>query len=194
MKFTRIAGVATGLALVVTAALPGVASAATETVTFTVAAGTLNLVSQPITFADTTYNGTDQTKTSNAGTAWVVTDARGTGAAWTATVSATAPTSAAGTVETTARTIPVGNLRLTTGTATAGTGSDPNTNITGASNMALSGSDQTLIASSGVNKGTYSFSPSISLLIPASAYRSNYFGAVGTALNPYISTLTLTTS
>ena len=37
-----------------------------------------------ITFENTVYNGADQTKTSIAGTAWVLTDARGTGAAWTA--------------------------------------------------------------------------------------------------------------
>lgn len=192
MKFTRTAGVAVGLALTVAAAFPGVASA--ETVTSEVSGGSLSLTSQPVTFTSTALNGANQTKTATPATPWSLSDARGTGAAWTGTISATAPTSAAGTVETTARTISVGNLSVSAGTATAGTGSDPITNITGASALALSGSAQTLISSTGTNKGTYTFSPTFSLLIPANAFRSNY--AVGTtgALNAYISTVTLSIS
>lgn len=193
MKFTRTAGVAVGLALTVAAVFPGVAGA--ETVTSEVSGGSLALTSQPVTFASTALNGANQTITATPATAWSLSDARGTGAAWTATVSATAPTSAAGTVETTARSIVVGNLSVSAGTVTAGTDSDPTTNITGASSLALSGSAQTLISSSGTNKGTYTFSPSIDLLIPANAYRSNYSGAVGsTALNAYVSTVTLSIS
>jgi len=193
MKFTRTAGVAVGLALTVAAAFPGMARA--ETATFEVTNGTLSLTSQPITFTTTALTGANQTKTSEAASAWILTDARGTGAAWSATVSATAPTSVAGTVDTVARTIPVGNLSVSTGTPTAGTGSDPITNITGASSLALTGTAQSLISSTGTNKGTYTFSPTVSLSIPANVFRSNYFGAVGsTAILPYISTITLTTS
>lgn len=193
MKFTRTAGVAVGLALTVAAAFPGVASA--ETVTSEVSGGSLSLTSQPVTFSSTALNAANQTISAQPGSAWELKDARGTGAAWTATVSATAPTSAAGTVETTARTISVGNLSVSTGTVTAGTGSDPTTNITGASSLALSGSAQTLISSTGSSKGTYTFSPTFSLLIPANAFRSNYSGTVGSsALNPYSSTVTLSIS
>jgi hypothetical protein len=193
MKFTRTAGVAVGLALTVAAAFPGVAGA--ETVTSEVSGGSLSLTSQPVTFTSTALNGANQTKTATPGSAWSLSDARGTGAAWTATISATAPTSAAGSVETTARTISVGNLSVSTGTVTAGTGSDPTTNITGASSLALSGSAQTLISSTGTSKGTYTFSPTFSLVIPANAFRSNYSGAVdSTALNAYSSTVTLSIS
>jgi hypothetical protein len=61
--------------------------------------------------------------------------------------------------------------------------------------VTLTGSNQTFLASSGTNKGTYSFSPTLTLAIPANAYRSNYSGAVGgSSLNPYTATLTLTVS
>jgi hypothetical protein len=193
MKFKRSVGVAMGLAVAVAALLPGAAGA--ETITSPVAGGTLALTTQPITFASATLNGANQTITATPSTAWSLSDSRGTGAAWTATISATAPTSAAGSVETTARSIVVGNLSVTTGTVTAGAGSDPTTNITGASSLALSGTAQTVISSTGTNKGTYTFSPSVAFAIPANAFRSNYSGAVGsTSLNAYTSTITLSIS
>jgi hypothetical protein len=84
---------------------------------------------------------------------------------------------------------------VSTVTVTAGVGSDPTTNITGASGLALSGSAQTLISSSGTNKGTYTFSPTFSLLVPANAFRSNYSGTVGSsAVNSYTTTITLSIS
>jgi hypothetical protein len=193
MKFNRIAGAALGLAVTAAALLPGVAGA--ETVSSALTAGGLSLASQPITFANTTLTGANQTITATPTSPWTLSDSRGTGSAWTATISATAPTSAAGTVETLARTIAVGNLGVTAGTVSGGTGSDSATNISGASGLALTTSAQTLVSSTGNNKGNYTFSPGFSFAIPANAYRSNYSAAVGTtALNPYISTLTLTIS
>jgi hypothetical protein len=193
MKRTRTAGLGVLFALTAAAALPGVAGA--ETITSPVSGGALSLTTQPVTFSGATLNGANQTVTASPDSAWSLTDARGTGSAWTATISASAPTSAAGSVETTARDIAVGTLSVNAGVVAAGTGSDPATNITGASSLALSGSDQTLISSTGSSKGTYTFSPSFSLLIPANAFRSNYSGVVGsTPLNAYTSTLTLSIS
>jgi hypothetical protein len=193
MRFKRISGLALGLALAAAAVLPTAAGA--ETVTSPLSAGLLSLTSAPIAFGSVAVTGADQTIDSIPGSAWGVGDARGTGAAWTGTISATDLTSAAGSVETVARTIPVGALSVTAGAATAGTNSDPTTNISGATGMALTASAQTLIASTGASKGSYTFVPSYSLVIPAAAFRSNYTAAVGsTALIPYVSTLTLTIS
>jgi len=180
-------------ALAVSAALlplaPGIASA--ETVTSEIDGGALSLTTQPISFTTTALTGANATITATPGSAWSLVDARGTGAAWTATISSTALTSAAGTTETTARTIAVGQQSMTNGTVTAGTGSDPITNIT-STGVTLSGSGQTFIASSGTNKGTYTFSPTLSLAIPANAFRSNYAVGSSGAKNPYTATITLT--
>ena len=193
MRFTRTAGAAMGVALTVAAAFPGPAGA--ETVTSAVHGGALSLTSQPVTFNAATLNGANQTISASPASPWSLTNARGTAAGWTATISATDPTSPGGSVETTDRTIPVGNLSVSTGTVTAGVGSDPTTNITGASGLALSGSAQTLISSSGTSKGTYTFSPTFSLLVPANAFRSNYSGTVGSsAASAYTSTITLSIS
>jgi hypothetical protein len=193
MRFTRTAGAAIGLALTVAAVLPGRAGA--ETVTSAVHGGALSLTSQPVTFNTATLNGANQTISASPASPWSLTNARGTPAGWTATISATNPTSTGGSVETTDRTIPVANLSVSTGTVTAETGSDPTTNITGASGLALSGSAQTLISSSGTSKGTYTFSPTFSLLVPANAFRSNYSGTVGSsAASAYTSTITLSIS
>jgi hypothetical protein len=193
MRFTRTAGGAVGLALTLAAAFPGTAQA--ETITSSVYGASLTLTSQPVTFNAATLTGANQTISASSGSAWSLTNARGTSTGWTATISATDPTSTGGSVETTNRTIPVANLSVSTGTVTAGTGSDPTTNITGASGLALSSSAQTLISSSGTNKGTYTFTPTFSLVIPANAFRSNYEDAVGTsAFKPYTSTVTLSIS
>lgn len=166
-----------------------------ETVTAGVLGGALSLTSSPVVFPNTALDGTNQTQTAQPAVPWTVLDARGTGAAWTATVSATDFISAAGTVDTTQRSFPASSLTVSVGTPTAGVGSDPITNITGASNLSLSSSAQTLISSSGASKGLYTFSPTFGLTIPANAYRPNYAGNVGvSATNAYVSTLTLTIS
>lgn len=93
-------------------------------------------------------------------------------------------------IDTTARTLPVGNLTITFGVVTAGAGSDtaPTT-----SPVTLSGTEQTLVApAQGCGKGSYTVSPEFSLAVPANAYRSNFVGAVGSAVNPYVSTITFT--
>ena len=176
-------------------ALAAVPAAHADTVESTVSGGSLAVTTAGATLSGVTLNGTNQTASGTASSAWSIKDARGTGAAWTVAVSATAPTSAAGTVETTARTLPVANVKVTTGTVTAGTGSDPTTNITGSTALAMSTTSQTLVASTGNSKGTYSLTPTFDLVVPANAYRSNYSGTVGsTTLNPYVSTLTYTIS
>jgi hypothetical protein len=177
----------------VTAALAFAAAPAyADTAVSTVSGGSLSVTTAGATLTGVTLNGTNQTATGTASAAWSIVDARGTGAAWTVAVTATVPTSAAGSTELTPRTLPVGGLSMTTGTVTAGTGSDPITNITGSSALAMSGSSQTLVASSGTNKGTYAVTPTFSLDVPANAFRSNYAVGSSGALNPYSSTVTYT--
>lgn len=167
------------------------AMASEEEVGSTVAGGTLTATTAGATLAGVTLDGSNQSVTGNS-TQWTITDARGTGAAWTLSASATTPTSAGGGIETTPRTISVENLAITPGTVTAGTGSDAATNID-APLLPLSTSAQALLSATSPSKGSYTLTPTFSLAIPANAYRSNYYGAVGsTALNPYISTITFT--
>ncbi|OLE22235.1 MAG: hypothetical protein AUG44_25315 [Actinobacteria bacterium 13_1_20CM_3_71_11] len=125
---------------------------------------------------------------------WSMVDARGTGAAWSATISATALTTAAGTAETVPRSLAVGTMSMVNGTVTAASGSDPTTNVTSTA-ITMSGSNQVFLNSTGTNKGTYTFSPTVTIAVPANAYRSNYSGAVGASpLNPYTATIVVTVS
>jgi hypothetical protein len=189
---TRKLALAVAVGIVGSTAFLGVANAETASVTLT--AGTLTISTQPFAFANTAVTGASQNINASPGSAWNVTDARGTGAAWTATISSTALTSAAGSVENVARTIGVGQLSMVNGAVTAGSGADATTNIT-SSGVTLSGSNQTFIASSGTNKGSYTFTPTMTLAIPANAYRSNYSGTVGSSgLNAYTATLTISIS
>jgi hypothetical protein len=189
LKLKRTLGLAVAIAAATMLAAP---AAYADTVTSTVSGGALSVSTAGVALSAVTLNGTTQLSTGTTAS-WTLSDTRGTGAAWTVTASATVPTSAAGTIETVDRTIPVGNLTFTTGTIVAGTGADPITNITGSTSLALATTSQTLIASTGTNKGIYTLTPSFALSVPANAYRSNYFGAVGsTALNAYSSTVTYT--
>jgi WxL domain surface cell wall-binding len=189
-KITPFAGVLVAAGIV---ASLGSLPAQADTVGSTLSGGTLTSSTSAPTLSAVTLDGSNtQTSTGVAPTAWTVTDARGTGAAWTLSVSATDLTSAPGTVETTVRTIPASALTVTPGDVTAGSGSDPVDNITDPA-LVLSNTSQALVSASGPDKGTYTFTPSFSLAIPANAYRSNYTGAVGSSdLNPYTSTLTYT--
>jgi hypothetical protein len=156
--------------------------------------GFLYLNTTPLTLGATALTGVNTNRNLTPSSAWNVIDARGTGASWSATISSTALTSAPGTVETTLRTIAVGQLTWADGTVTAGSGSDPTTNIT-KTGLTLSGSAQAFISSSGTNRGTYSFSPTLTVAVPGNAFRSNYAGTVGSSsLNPYTATITLTIS
>lgn len=188
----RYLALAVAMGVVGSSVLSGIAQAETATVTLT--GGTLTISTQPFSFSNTAVTGASQSITATPGSAWSVSDARGTGAGWTATISSTVLTSAAGSVETLARTIAVGQMSTVDGAVTAGSGADATTNIT-TTGVTLSGSAQTFIASSGTNRGSYTFSPTMTLVVPANAYRSNYSGAVGgSALNPYSATLTVSIS
>lgn len=186
---TLAAVLALGALAFVAAAPPALA----DIVQSTVSGASLTVTTSGATLAGVTLNGTTQTTAAASSTsAWSITDARGTGAAWAVSVTATVPTSAAGTTELTARTIAVGNLKTTTGTVTAGVDSDATTNITGSTDLAMSTTSQTLIFSTGMNKGTYALTPTYTLTVPANAFRSNYTTGSTGALNPYISTVTYT--
>lgn len=192
MRLRRIAFTAVAVSAVLASLAPGIASA-DEEVTSTIDSGPLSLTTQPISFTTTALTGANATITASPALPWSVVDARGTGEAWTATISSTALTSAAGDTESTVRTIAVGQLSMTDGTITPAAGADPTDNIT-PTGVTLSGSGQTFIASSGTSKGTYTFSPTLSLAIPANAYRANYTTGTSGGKNPYTSTLTLTIS
>lgn len=152
------------------------------------------LSTQPFAFGNRSITGTNTNITVQPGSAWSVVDGRGTGAAWSATISATSLTSAAGSVDTTVRTIAVGQMSISNGTVTAGSLSDPTTNIT-STGVTLSGSSQAFLSSSGTNRGTYTFTPTLTIAVPANAYRSNYSGTVGSSSqNPYTATITVTIS
>lgn len=190
---TRTKTAAAVLAVGAFAMLATATPALADTAQSTVSGADLAVTTFGATLAGVTLNGTTQTTAPAASSsAWTIKDARGTGAAWAVSVTATVPTSVAGSTETTARTIAVGNLKMTTGTVTPGVDSDPITNITGSTALAMSTSAQTLISSTGTNKGTYTLTPSYTLTVPANAFRSNYTTGSTGALNPYISTLTYT--
>ncbi len=185
-KNTKIAGSFAIVALLFSAvAVP----ASADTVESAVSGGTLAATTASPAMDALTLDGTGTQTSTGTSAAWSIKDARGTGAVWTMTMLSTAFTSAAGSTETVARTIAVGKLGITLGTVTAGTDSDAITNIT-KYGLTLTTSAQTLIASSGTNKGTYAVTPTFTLTIPANAFRSNYVTGSSGALQPYISTIT----
>ncbi len=177
----------------VATAVFGAATAVAHTVNSAVSGASLTATTYGAALTSITLNGDNRTSTGTSSSAWSFEDARGTGAAWTIAVTGTAATSAAGTVETVARTIAVGALSITVGTITAGAGADAvSTTLTGQTALAMTTSAQTVIASTGNNKGTYAATPTYSLAIRANAFRSNYTTGSSGALNAYTSTLTYT--
>jgi hypothetical protein len=156
--------------------------------------GCLYMTTQSFAFSNTALTGANKTITATAAAPWSITDARGTGGTWSATISASPLTTVGGTVETAPQTIPVGQMSMTNGTVTAAAGADPTSHLTSTA-VTMSASQQVFLASSGTNRGTYTFTPTFQIVVPAKAYRSNYSGAVGsTALNPYTATITVTVS
>lgn len=154
--------------------------------------GTLTATIASATITGTTLTASGTQLATGQSTSWSVQDTRGTNAAWSLTVTASIPTSAAGTIDTTARTIPLTNLSMKAGTITADSGSG--SGIITTTNLTLSGTPQALLNTSGQNNGTYRFTPTFTLVIPANAYRSNFAGSISAAqTNPYVSTLTVTT-
>jgi hypothetical protein len=185
----RVAAVLAATAAVALATTPAFA----DNVQATITGGALSVTTAGATLSGVTLNGTSQVASGDASAPWSISDNRGSGAGWTVAVTATTPTSIAGSSDLVARTLPVANLSMSTGTIVAGTGSDAITNITGATDLPMSVTAQTLVSSSGTNKGSYALTPSFELAVPANAYRSNFVGAVGsTAVIPYVSTLTYT--
>jgi hypothetical protein len=86
----------------------------------------------------------------------------------------------------------VGNLVLTPGTVLAGSDADPATGIV-AGMLPLSSTPQTLVSTTGPLRGTYLFTPTFTLTIPANAFRSNFSAEPNSSeLNPYVSTITIT--
>ncbi|MHB8512315.1 MAG: WxL domain-containing protein [Actinomycetota bacterium] len=186
----RFVGATCGCVLATTALCsPAFGSSANQTVH----SGPISLTTSSISLPDTTLTGAIQTVTASAGSQWVATDARGTGAGWSVTIAGSSDlTSPAGSIETTARTIALANLVFTPGSLTSLPGSDDTGNLS-SNAVTLSTSSQTFLTCNSNCKGRYGFTPSVSLTVPANAFRSNYSGAVNaSSLNPYGVTLTLT--
>lgn len=156
--------------------------------------GTLTATSDSVTMTGVSLNGTSTQYSTGQSAGWSIADLRDNGAGWTMSVSATDLTSAGGSVETIPRTLPASNLRIETGPITSSSGTDSTANLT-VFPLVMSNSSQSLVVSSGSNRGTYAFNPSFQLSIPAEAFRSNYSGDINASpLNPYITMLTVTIS
>lgn len=148
----------------------------------------VSLPSAMLTGANGTISG------ASSGT-WLIKDARGTGSSWSLSVAASGSlVSAAGVVETTTRSIAISNLAIAPGSMSRSGGSDPTTNIS-TNAVELTTSSQTIVACSSLCRGRYTFTPTLTLTVPANVFRSNYAGAIGaSAFNPYTTTLTYTIS
>lgn len=156
--------------------------------------GDLSATTAGATLSAVTLLGDQPQFATGVSSRWSISDARGSGGAWNLSVSATVPISAAGTIESEARVLPVQNLSIVPGIIDSLPSSDAPSGIT-ATDLTLSTAPQTLVATSGPNRGTYFLTPTFSLMIPANAYRSNYSGAIDhSPLNPYVTVLTFTIS
>jgi hypothetical protein len=189
-NFSKVGGVIAGGALLLTVGLsPATADVLGDAA---ISGGSLSKVTSGATMSSLTLDGTNTQTSTGTSSEWILIDPRGTGAAWTLSVTASDFTSEGGILESDDRTIAIGNLTISPGTVTAGAGSDPTNNIS-APDLVMDGSEQALVASSGMNKGTYTLTPSFSLNIPANAFRSNYAVLIGEGtLKPYAATVTYT--
>lgn len=118
-----------------------------------------------------TLDGTDGVKATYTTSEWTVADARGTGTGWYATMSATIPTS------TTGKTVSLSNLKLTVSNVSksvyALTSSNP-AMLQYPSGVALD-TPRTMIASpANQGMGSFVFTPTLELSIPASSYAGQY--------------------
>jgi hypothetical protein len=167
----------------------GGAVAATSEANVTVTAGPLALTTPDFQGVSAALTGAAQVISATPATPWTGIDARGTGAAWSIVASAEDLVSAGAP----ARVIPSANLAITAGSIAAGSGADATTGMVGATGSAFTvptGPGQTnvsVLSAPGPHRGSYTFTPSLDITIPAAAQPS-YPGV------PYAATLTLTIS
>jgi hypothetical protein len=171
----------------------GSAMAATSTSEVTVTGGELSISTSNFQPKSVTLDGTNQTLSTSATSAWTAVDARGTGAPWT--VAATSTDLVSTLTSSPNRVIPSSRIAFTTGTVTAGAGADAASGITGStaapftnSASAATPTSVTVLDAAGPHRGSYSVTPSLDIQIPANAAPS-YTGAGST---PYTATLTVT--
>jgi hypothetical protein len=190
VRLFRLAFAATS----VVALIPCLAGAAyAETATATLTAGGVSMTTSTFAFGSSVLSGTDTSISVAATSAWTALNARGTDAGWTVTISSTDLVSAHGTVDLSDRTILANKVSMTMGAVSAVGGSDATGNISSATVNAMSSTPATFLTATGTSKGSYSFTPTLAIAVPASAYRSNWPGVVGTGSpNPYTATLTVT--
>jgi hypothetical protein len=165
------------------------AYAAVSDAQVTVTAGALSQTTPDFQAIAATLTGVAQTVVTTPAAAWSVVDARGTGADWSVVASASDLVSAGAPN----RVIPSSSLAITTGTVTAGTGADPVAGLAGvtaAPFTVATGAGQTnvaLLSATGPHRGSYTYTPSLAVTIPANA-QASYPGV------PYAATLTVTIS
>lgn len=156
--------------------------------------GTITATSSPTTLSDVTIDGISNQVAKGSSDGWSVADYRGSGAAWSLTIAATDFLSQPGSIDTVTRMLPASALSMQAGPVTATSGSDPIDGVV-ATALILSSSPQSLLSSAGPNRGTYLFSPTFMLVVPPTAYRSNFSGEFNhSPLNPYVTTISITIS
>jgi hypothetical protein len=165
------------------------AYAAVSDAQVTVTAGALTQTTPDFQAIAATLTGVAQTVATTPAAAWSVVDARGTGADWSVVASASDLVSAGAPNHV----IPSSDLAITTGAITAGTGADAVAGIAGVTAAPFTvptGAGQTnvaLLSATGPHRGSYTYTPSLDVTIPANA-QASYPGV------PYAATLTVTIS
>ena len=207
MRLYKIA-IAAASVVALTALQPGAAHADTTTANAILTAGGFSVTTNgsAFQFGTQALTGVDTplTAASSGGTAsgaWAIVNARGTDTSWSVSIYASTDlVSAAGASgpDSSARSILKGQMAVTTGSVTPSAGSDAAALTTAnVANMPAAGSPATIVtANVGGSKGTFTFTPQLTINVPAKAYRSNCNdnSSPCTAWNPYISTLNVTIS
>jgi hypothetical protein len=154
----------------------GSALAAPGDVTATFTAGGLNGTAGEVSATGIALTGAEQ-DVALTSTPWSATDGRGVVTGWSASVAASALTNGGSTIANSA-------ISISTPDPTPGPSADA-TPFTGVQSVlaALSGS-VSLFTAAGPNGGTYSFTPLVSLHVPANARAGSYTGTLTYTLTP----------
>ena len=131
-----------------------------------------------IAFTTFELDGTDQVDLEGSTGVWTAVDARGTGAGWYVTIVASTPTSTVGDHE-----IDVANFEMTIPSVTAVAGNTAPTYTAFASAAALAPVKNMLVAPAGTGMGTYTFTPTFTLDVPAETYAGEYVTTVNITMN-----------
>ena len=147
----------------------------------TVSGGSLSITPQTINFSGVTLTGIDQTSNGTT-SAWTASDPTGLGAGYHVTI---ASSNLVHSVDT-AKTVPVSGFKATLlDTAVAASGGTTSTKPTSSMTTAttLSTSAQTILsAAAATGMGSYSFTPTFTLIVPAATFAGTYTATVTLAV------------